>query len=103
MNAPALASRFAIGRDDGARVLPRPTRGQLQILRLIAAGYVQREIAAMLQIGDSQVQASMTRLRERMLTRNTVETVALAFATGILDADEILRAQTDRRAKADLR
>jgi DNA-binding CsgD family transcriptional regulator len=67
----------------------RPTRGQLQVLELVAHGHSTAQAAGQLGISQSSVQDALRGVRGRLRARSDAHAVALAIAYGLLDPASI--------------
>ena len=74
-------SRVAPGATDGL------TARQLSVLRLIAAGYTNYEIANLLGLSLRSIEASRARLRKGLGLRSRAELVRFAYESGLTDPD----------------
>lgn len=68
------------------------TRGQLEVMRLIACGHSHEEAAAALQLRLSSISESLHRARQRVGLRSTPQLIAFAIASGAIDLAPILAA-----------
>jgi DNA-binding NarL/FixJ family response regulator len=74
------------------------TRGQMQILRLAAAGYSQREIGGQLGLAICSIEATFARIRIRLEARNGIEMIARAIHLGAIGLEDVIALQQARRA-----
>ena len=63
------------------------TARQLSVLRLIAAGYTNYEIANLLGLSLRSIEASRARLRKGLGLRSRAELVRFAYESGLTDPD----------------
>ncbi len=59
---------------------------ELEVLRMVAGGYANREISATLFIAEATVKAHLRSILEKLHVRNRAQAVAIATARGILKA-----------------
>ncbi len=79
----ALVSRLAgdSGQVDPPAISPRVS----EVLRLLALGYENKQIAAELEIAEATVKTYLTTLYETLDVRNRAEAVAVALRLGLID------------------
>ena len=65
---------------------PEISGRELEVLRMVAGGYSNREIGASLFIAEATVKAHLRSILERLHVRNRAQAVAIATARGILRA-----------------
>ena len=58
-----------------------------EILRLIASGLSNGEIAGELYIGDTTVKTHVTHILQKLGLRDRVQAVVLAYQTGLFESD----------------
>ncbi len=78
------------------------TEHEAELLRLVAAGLTQKEIAERLGISENTVRNRITRLCELCRVGNRVELVIVAMRHGWLDLEAVWRdmaERMDRRAR----
>ena len=61
------------------------TKRELQILKLLAEGFVKKEIADQLNIGYSTVDTHASNIYEKLEVRNAPSAVSQAFRKGLLN------------------
>lgn len=95
--APGVTRRLI---DEYAARRPKPTPGrapdmlatitnrELEVLRLIAAGMSNREIAQSLHIGEGTAKTHVGHLLTKLAARDRVQLVILAHRAGLSDAEE---------------
>jgi DNA-binding NarL/FixJ family response regulator len=67
--------------------LARLTERELQVLRLVARGLSNREVAAVLEIAETTIRTHVAHLFKKLSLRDRAQAVALAHESGVLDAD----------------
>ena len=90
--APAVTRRL-IERFAGARPARRPgledlTARELEVLRLVARGLSNAEIAAQLVLSEHTVKTHVARILRKLDLRDRVQTVVLAYEAGIVRPGE---------------
>ena len=81
-----LVERFSIAPPDPATVpeLRQLTSRELDVLRLIARGLSNQEIARELVLGENTIKTHVTRLLFKLGLRDRVQAVVLAYETGVV-------------------
>ncbi|HEU4566513.1 MAG TPA: response regulator transcription factor [Marmoricola sp.] len=83
-----LVERFAKARPvappDAARLLASLTPRELEVLRLVARGLANHEIAAALFIGETTVKTHIARVFAKLGVRDRVQAVIFAYESGVL-------------------
>jgi DNA-binding NarL/FixJ family response regulator len=81
-----LVQRFARPADDGPatrRDLSELTPRELEVLRLLARGLSNAELAAHLTLSEATVKTHVTRILAKLQLRDRVQAVVLAYETGL--------------------
>jgi DNA-binding NarL/FixJ family response regulator len=83
-----VIKRFArIPRSEPPKGFDELTAREQEILRLIAAGLSNAEIAGELFIGDTTVKTHVTHILQKLGLRDRVQAVVLAYQSGLIDTD----------------
>jgi DNA-binding NarL/FixJ family response regulator len=90
--SPAITKRVIrqftrIPRPAPPKALGELTAREQEILRLIASGLSNGEIAQQLYISDTTVKTHVTHILQKLSLRDRVQAVVLAYQTGIFEAD----------------
>jgi DNA-binding NarL/FixJ family response regulator len=78
----------AAQQDRFAELTPR----ELEVLRLVACGLSNREIAGRLFLSEATVKTHLTRILAKLQVRDRVQAVVLAYETGLVEPGD---AQSD--------
>jgi DNA-binding NarL/FixJ family response regulator len=83
--APKIAARIEAGvTSSGSRQgLECLTRRELEILRMLAHGYANREVAARLSLSTKTIETHRSNMNRKLALRNTVDLIRFAAAHGI--------------------
>lgn len=73
-----LAAAFRAGPDDPARPRPRLNNSQQEILRLMADGFSNREIAQKIHLSENTVKTHVQEILRRLAARNRVQAAVRA-------------------------
>jgi len=73
--------------DDATWLAAHLTERERQIIRLIALGYKSREVALLLGLRPTTVQAHRARIRHKLRIRRRWELVSFALKAGLLDQE----------------
>ena len=76
-----------VPRPDPPRELSELTSREQEILKLIAQGLSNAEIAEQLVIGETTVKTHVTHILQKLDLRDRVQAVVLAHETGVFDGD----------------
>ncbi|PLS87087.1 MAG: hypothetical protein CYG60_03755, partial [Actinobacteria bacterium] len=83
----AQLEAHASGRS-AARLLPRPTLAEQQVLDRLAAGMTPREVAQVLSRSTSTVRNQVASLNAKFGTRSYNDTVVKALSLGLANPDD---------------
>jgi DNA-binding NarL/FixJ family response regulator len=95
--APSITRRLIeqfVARQPAGRAQPAPgvlTEREAEVLRLLAAGLSNTEIADRLVIGHSTVKTHVTRLLTKLDLRDRAQAVVFAYETGFVQAGDSTR------------
>ena len=78
---PSVAGRFA--------PVEELTRREIDVVRLLAAGRSNKEIATELEIGDETVKTHVTNVLAKLQADNRAQAVTQALKRGLLNLEEI--------------
>jgi DNA-binding NarL/FixJ family response regulator len=102
--APSITRRLIeeFARRPPANARPMELEGlsprELEVLRLVARGLSNAEIAAELYVGDATVKTHVSRILQKLALRDRVQAVVLAYECGLLQPGDVhgARASLDR-------
>jgi DNA-binding NarL/FixJ family response regulator len=77
---------------------PKPSQRELELLRLLADGLTDAEIAEQLSISAKTMRSRFHALRIKMQARTRTHAVAIAFRRGLLEVER--RSQAPAQTKA---
>lgn len=75
----------AVGRSAEARLLDRLTAREREVLRLVAEGYPNAEIAVLLTLAESTVKTHVKRILAKIGARDRAQAVVIAYRGGAVD------------------
>lgn len=79
-----LVEEFSSRRPRAATVLPRLTERETEVLRLIASGLSNAEIASRLYVTENTVKTHVARILAKLGVRDRVQAVIAAFESGLV-------------------
>lgn len=83
---PGLAYEL-VRRESPARTLSELTRRELEILRLVAAGLTNRQIARKAHVCEATVRTHMTHILDKLGAENRVQAALCAWRAGLVPTD----------------
>jgi RNA polymerase sigma factor (sigma-70 family) len=73
-------------RSEARSALVQLTERELEVLKLMATGLTNSELAADLSVSESTVKTHVARILDKLEVRDRVQAVILAFESGLVDA-----------------
>jgi DNA-binding NarL/FixJ family response regulator len=84
--APTHRSANQMSRSDSTANKSRPSRRELDVVRLLAEGNCSKQIAAILNLSTRTVETYRARIMNRLNVRSLAEVVRYAVRNGIVQA-----------------
>src|SRR4051812_26542753 len=81
-----LIERFVLRPSGPSNRLAALSARELEVMRLVARGLSNAEIAAQLVIGHATVKTHVTRILQKLALRDRVQIVVTAYETGLVEA-----------------